>query len=159
VRTIALLGLLATAVAVAASQPYRPPSPDVKDVVVTLSVPKEVRLTPAQHPGGPVATVAVTVTIKNTSPWPVPFGRHYLKAPAIILMSDRGWHLRLYRIRWEDEPPRKDPRAFAINPGQTYTTIERYTFTECDGQPRKGEPFTVRLKVYGHEVTSTFNFH
>jgi hypothetical protein len=47
-------------------------------VVVTVTVPKVVRITPPRDKGGPIAKLEITVTIKNTGPWPIPFGRHNL---------------------------------------------------------------------------------
>jgi hypothetical protein len=157
VRTLALIALLA-AVALAAAGERIPPVPrstDVKDVEVSLSTPKEVRLTPARERGGPVATFTAKVTIKNTGSRDLPFSRHYLT----IITFDRGPQGPVDRrlvMRWHDEPDRKDLSAFAIRPGQSYTATIQWSFLECEGQPRQGETVTVILRIYGHKAKAAF---
>jgi hypothetical protein len=50
-------------------------------------------------------------------------------------------------------------RPVTIAGGQTYTTVCTYEFFDCcGGQPQKGESFTAKLRLYGHESNAKFDF-
>jgi hypothetical protein len=154
-RTITLLGLLATATAVCTAEPsheYKPPSPNVKDVDVTVSAPSEVQFTPARRRGDTVADFKVKVTIKNKSLGPIPFGLHYLNGPALGFTGGPGQPHRDFAIRWWEWPGPNNRTTFNINPGQTYTTTCHYSFVADPDQPRKGDVFVVGLTIYGHKA-------
>ena len=156
-RTLALVGLLAAAPPDGVyRRPSDPPSPDVKDVEVILSVPAEVRLTPARERGGPVATFTATVTIKNTGSWDVPFARRYLTYITFDPRRPPGVSPNGFNTRWHDWPGPNDRAVFAIHAGQTYTTTMRWSFLECEGQPRRGETFVATLWIYGHRASASF---
>ena len=89
-RYLTLLGLLVTAGIASADKP-KPLSPDIKNVAISLTMKAEVPLVQPKRRGDPIATAAVTISIKNTDiGGVVPFGPHYLDFPAMSSPSMVG---------------------------------------------------------------------
>jgi hypothetical protein len=149
----AILGMVGPAMSAAADD-WKPPSPNIKDVEIAVSAPPVVQLTPARRRGDTVASVAVKVTIKNKSPYPIPFGLHYLGDMGLCFWPAPGQPRRLYAIKWWEWPGPNNKTVINIDPGQTYTTTCHYSFVADPGQPRKDDVYYVRLRIYGHQANA-----
>ncbi|HEX4591023.1 MAG TPA: hypothetical protein VH120_13890 [Gemmataceae bacterium] len=158
---LAVFGTLALATFAAAGGPYPPmDSPNVKGMRVTVTMPSEVRLAKPRRPGDPVGMLIATVTLKNTTPWPVPFARHWLSWGGVMENIQPGWDRRILSYSWADHPLLTTGAVgpvFNINPGQTYTTTCKIVFADAGPWPQ-AETFFLSLTVYGHQVKSKINF-
>jgi hypothetical protein len=166
--TASLVALFAT-VGVGAEWGW--PSPVIKNVQVTVAVKGDVEIAkvpgpppdmryvrPNPPPGGRIATVPVTITVKNTGLGPMPFSRRYLVQPAVQFVPNSTGKPRAHWVGQSGEPAEGDQRVVWIDPGQTYTTTERYNFYESSGQPRTGDTFTVKVRLYGRELSTPVTF-
>jgi hypothetical protein len=162
---LALALLAAPALGADDDKPPSRPWTEVKDVELTLSVPKEVRLTPARQREGPVATLTATITIKNTGDAPLTFGRYYLASVSFppdnsqAITDPDHKHTGLpFLTHWDDGPRPRDKTVFTIPPGQTYKTTVQWSFLECPGQPRSGNQFYMMVKLFGQRCEQGFTF-